>query len=228
MVDELVEAPKPPLKLDLACGQGCKDGFVGVDMAPTPAAKYVFNLLKFPWPFEDNSVEEIHCSHFIEHIPMAFIGKDGQYRLVPETHDDQDLFFAFFDECHRILKHFGKMTVFCPASASDRAFQDPTHRRFITDITFNYLSKKWRSDTGLSHYNVKANFGNQLQYSTIPWQKCVAPGEIAAARVAEVQQRMFKHYRNYINDWVCVLMAIKKDVTLPEFEAELKAKNEAK
>jgi hypothetical protein len=59
---------------------------------------------------------------------------------------------AFFDECWRILKPGGKLTLIWPALQSVRAFQDPTHRRFIPLETLNYLSDEWRRANGLGHY----------------------------------------------------------------------------
>ena len=61
---------KTVIKLSLACGDNKPDGFLGVDIAKTTSADYVQNLLEFPWKqFDDNSVDEIECSHFVEHIP---------------------------------------------------------------------------------------------------------------------------------------------------------------
>ena len=74
------------IKLDIACGNNLQKGFVGVDIIgkPETQAKIVHNLLTFPYPFKDNSVDEIFCSHFIEHLP----------------HRDSfnDYFFDFFNE----------------------------------------------------------------------------------------------------------------------------------
>jgi hypothetical protein len=70
---KLVEAvTAPSIKLDLGCGQNPKDGFEGVDIRGGKA-KHVVDLFKFPWGFADNSVDEIHCSHFMEHIPAREI-----------------------------------------------------------------------------------------------------------------------------------------------------------
>lgn len=78
----------PALKLDLACGRHCREGFDGVDIATCdgapikvadgeaprkhPDVKHVVNLLSFPWPWTDGSVGEAHCSHFLEHLPELF------------------------------------------------------------------------------------------------------------------------------------------------------------
>jgi predicted SAM-dependent methyltransferase len=121
----------PPVRLNLACGQVPRDGFEGVDL--WSGATHQMDLLKFPWKWASSSVDELYSAHFVEHIPMEL------------TPSGQDLFLAFFDECWRILKNGGVMTVVCPNARSNRAFQDPTHRRFIVGETFMYLSDEWRT-----------------------------------------------------------------------------------
>jgi hypothetical protein len=55
------------VKLDIACGQAKKEGFIGVDIARLPGVDIVHDLEQFPWPFDDNSIEEARCSHYVEH-----------------------------------------------------------------------------------------------------------------------------------------------------------------
>lgn len=141
----VIATVEQPLKLDLGCGQNPCEGFEGVDIGGD-VAKHKVDLLKFPWPFETSSVDEVHCSHFVEHIPMA-LDESGK-----------DLFFAFFDELYRVLKPNAKATIIWPALQSVRAFQDPTHRRFIPAETMLYLSDEWRKLNKLDHYRADCNF----------------------------------------------------------------------
>jgi len=196
-------SPPPPaeIKLDLGCGQSPREGFEGVDIVAGPKVKHVVNLWKFPWPWKTDSICELFASHVIEHVPMAFISPKGEYKLVPDGPEDQDLLLRFFDECWRILKPGGKMMVVVPACGSDRAFQDPTHRRFIASNTFLYLSGHWRESQKLDHYNVKCRFKQTVD---------AVPGE-PASRMPEVQARMSRHYRNYISDFVANLEAVKEE-----------------
>jgi len=197
----LTPAPKVLLKLDLGCGQSCREGFQGVDIVPGKGVKYVVNLMKFPWPFKDNSCEQLYSCHFVEHLAPVFISPKGEYKLAADSPDDQDLLFRFFDECWRILIPKGKMMVVVPACGSDRAFQDPTHRRFIASNTFLYLSGQWREQQKLDHYNVKCRFSQTVDAIPVEPQ----------SRVPEVQRRMSLHYRNYISDYVANLEAVKED-----------------
>ena len=55
------------MKLNLGCGDKKMEGYVNVDVCGTPDLNY--DLSCFPWPFEDNSADEVFSSHFLEHVP---------------------------------------------------------------------------------------------------------------------------------------------------------------
>jgi len=231
--------PAPKLKLDLACGQSCKEGFEGVDIPgigvyldgeiarlrdkpdrtgeeltqlaalekARKSIKHEVNLTRFPWPWADSSVVELNCSHFVEHLPMIYVDASGN-EVSCGTPGAKDLFFAFFDECHRILAPGAWMSVVVPCLRNNRAFQDPTHRRFYPAEAFFYLFKKFRDVNKLDHYNVRCDFDGKIDPTVMTDMN---------ARAAEVQQRMFNESWNAIVDWVVRLKAVKPDMLdLPE------------
>ena len=179
-----------PLRLSLACGDNKPEGFKGVDIAKTASTDYVQDLLKFPWTqFADNSVDEIECSHFVEHIPHG----DGYH----------DPFMQFFDEIHRILKPAefdpsnpnipvkGFMRIVCPYYSSMRAWQDPTHQRAISEASFLYLNKEWRVTNKLDHYPISCDFDFSYGYVLSPeWQN----------RSQDAQTFAVQHYINVVSD----------------------------
>lgn len=197
-------------KLDLASGQSPKDGFEGVDL--WSGAQHVINLQDYPWRtrasgatpsacIENESVLELHCSHYIEHIPMCEV---FQYMSDDDFANGgklKDALFAFFDECYRILVPGGWMTVIWPSHRSDRAFQDPTHRRFPTAQTMLYMSEEWRRVNKLDHYNVDCNFGVFCN-PTIP--------EEINLRHQEVANKMINNYWNTTVDWVAKLQKLPR------------------
>lgn len=192
----LVHAPSPVmLKLDLGGGRNPREGYECVDLYE--GAKHRLNILRYPWPFADNSVASLHCSHFIEHIYAGEVHDDGLPSLPGEG---QDALLRFFDECYRVLVPGGDMTVQVPCHRSDRAFWDPTHRRFITAQTFLYLNKEWRDSQGLGHYNVKCNFAGNT-------------GSVfdaaLAARHPEAQARLMNECWNTVIDWKTDLVSLK-------------------
>lgn len=158
----MLATPTPTRKLDLACGQNPIPGFEGVDI--WSGAQHVVNLMRYPWPFEDGSVAELHCSHFCEHVPTIYVDEAG-YEVQPadlladtRTHGAKDALLKFFEECERILVPGGTMKVVVPSGKNNRAFQDPTHRRFFVPEVFGYLSADWRKSVGLDHYNTSVDF----------------------------------------------------------------------
>ncbi len=182
--------PDEPLRLSLACGDSKPDGFKGVDIAATESADYVQDLLQFPWSqFADNSVDEIECTSFVEHIPHG----DGYH----------DPFFQFFDEIYRILKPAefdpnnpniptkGFARISCPYYSSSRAWWDPTHQRAISEQSFLYLNKQWRIDNKLDHYPISCDFDFTYGYALTPeWQN----------RSQEAQAFAIQHYLNVVSD----------------------------
>ncbi len=209
------------VKLDFGCGNTPKDGFEGVDLHGDKA-KHRVDLFKFPFPWGDNSVDEIWCSHFVEHIPareveerdiaiMEHVAIAGDSRpatlYVNGVNEERrssligkDFFFAFFDECHRILKPGGWMEVVIPCLRSDRAFQDPTHRRFIPGATFWYLSRAWRA-ANVPQYPVRCDFEPHGMNDIIP-------GDIGL-RTPEVQGELIRTRWNIAIDTHVKLKCVK-------------------
>jgi len=117
--------PAAPLRLDLGCGPNKRAGFTGVDRIQFPGIDVVADLNQ-SWPWADNAVEEIHCSHVIEHF-------DAAQRI------------HIYNEMFRVLKAGGKATLIAPHWGSGRAYGDPTHKwPPISGFSFFYLLKSWR------------------------------------------------------------------------------------
>jgi hypothetical protein len=199
----VIYEPKQLLKLDLGCGQTPKEGFEGVDRYAADAAHKI-DLFKFPWPWADNSVEALHCSHFLEHIPAREVEeRDLRAGADRERWLDQDMLCAFMDECWRVLQHEGTLQVVVPCGRSNRGFQDPTHRRFFVEESFAYFWKEWRDANKLDHYLFRG--GCNFVCNVIPG----VPEEIAL-RSAEAQGNAIRKDWNAVADWHVTMKAIKK------------------
>ena len=169
------------MKLDIACGQSKQEGFHGVDIAEVEGVDTVHDLTQFPWPFEDDSVDEAFSSHYVEHTP--------------------DL-VAFMNEAYRVLKDGAQIRIVHPHLRSDRAFQDPTHTRFIPEATWYYFAKDWREANKLDHYPISADFGvEQMFYSGFypAWE----------TRAEQARQFALQTYWNVAQDLVVDLKARK-------------------
>jgi hypothetical protein len=178
-----------PRRLDIACGQNKKKGFIGIDLAGD--ADIVHDLFVTPWPIKTGSVAEINISHFVEHIPHYLPHWGGV-----------DGWFVFWDEVYRICRKGARVTVVHPYGKNSRALQDPTHTRYIVEETWMYLSRSWRSAQELDHYSVTADF-ESITISGMGIATAVA------TRNAEFQEFARNHYWNVIADLVVELKAVK-------------------
>lgn len=161
---------KKYLKIDLACGQNKQPGYWGVDIWEGPGVDQVVNLEQYPWPWVDNSVSDLFCSHYIEHVSD----------LIP-----------FMEECYRILVPDGKLVVLAPYYTSMRCWQDPTHKQAISEASFLYYNAGWRQANRLTHYPIKSDFDFGYSYILAPeW----------AGRSPEAQQFAIRHYWNVVSD----------------------------
>jgi hypothetical protein len=163
------------VKLDLACGDRKQEGFFGVDKYKTKSTDKVMDVLKFPWPWADNSVDEVYCSHFFEHIPGLIRPK-------------------FMEELYRVLKKGAKVTVIVPYGGSNRAVQDFTHAwPPVVAESFLYFNADWRKKNKLEHglYAVKCDFDFGYGF---------ALDQDWSVRANEAQQFAVRHYHNVAND----------------------------
>lgn len=81
------------MKLNLGCGNDYKKGFTNVDINPNSSADIIASMVKLP--FAEGEVEEIYCSHALEHLDEI----EGE---------------MFFREAYRVLKDNGKLVVITP------------------------------------------------------------------------------------------------------------------
>lgn len=169
------------LKIDLACGQNRTEGYFGIDRVPGNNVDAVVDLEQFPWPIESDSAEDIVCSHYVEH-----------------TND----LIKFMDEVYRILKPGGKIKIIAPYYTSIRCWQDPTHKRAISDATFLYFNKGWREVNKLDHYDIHSDFDFTYGYDmNAQW----------AGKHEEARNFAITHYWNIVNDIHVVLTKRPED-----------------
>jgi ubiquinone/menaquinone biosynthesis C-methylase UbiE len=153
MGEHKVEKEEQPalIKLDLGCGKNKQAGFLGIDRREFEGVDGVVDLTKpGKWEFNayfmdkhfplqegdpdedvltlpDNSVEEVHCSHFLEHLT-------GLQRV------------QFMNELWRVLIPNGKAKIITPHWCSSRAYGDFTHQwPPVGEMYWWYLSKEWRA-----------------------------------------------------------------------------------
>lgn len=119
-------------KLNLGCGKDVKEGYVNLDKINLRGVDVIHDLTKFPYPFKDNTFDEIFAQSILEHLPNTV---------------------RVMEELHRISKPRAKIIVIVPYYHSRVAFDDPTHISFFTYRSFNHFTDKWVN----THYT-KARF----------------------------------------------------------------------
>jgi predicted SAM-dependent methyltransferase len=188
-----VDDPRP-IRLDLGSGQTPKEGFTGVDKFHGDTRVDLCSGARWPWA--DSSVDELHCSHFIEHIPMVNV-------LASAEHPDGiDALVRFFNEAWRVAKPGASFALTWPALQNVRAFQDPTHRRFIPLQTMVYFSKDWRIANKLDHY-----LGATCDWVMVSGTPTILQEYGLKSDVVQAQN--FREHWNWAQDFVAVLKAVK-------------------
>jgi SAM-dependent methyltransferase len=120
------------IKLNLGCGRQLLAGYVNCDLVANLKADKHFDLEQFPYPFEDNSVDEVLMNQVLEHLTDVI---------------------AVMKEIHRILKPGGIVDIYVPYAKSDWAVQDPTHKHYFTERSMDYFT-----DDFVCNYYSEARF----------------------------------------------------------------------
>lgn len=176
--------------IDIGCGKNKKAGFIGVDQYQMEGVDIVADLTQ-KWPWEDASVDEANCSHFLEHLTNF----EGKWERV-----------HFFNELYRVLKPGAKCTLIIPHWASNRYYGDPTHKEPFSEMGFYYLSKAWR-DSQAPHTGEINPKGYRCDFEAT-WGYGMR--QDLHARNPEFQQYALQNFKEAATDIHATLTAVKK------------------
>ncbi len=101
----------PGRVLDVGCGSAKYPGAVGLDISSGAQADVVHDLDVFPYPFEDDTFDQVLMQDVLEHLaePIKVI-----------------------EELHRICRPGGRIHLRTPHFSSVLAYSDPTHRHYFS------------------------------------------------------------------------------------------------
>jgi ubiquinone/menaquinone biosynthesis C-methylase UbiE len=117
--------------INLGCGKDIRPKpWVNVDKTKSKGVDIVHNLNILPYPFKTNSVDEIYLCHVLEHLNEPT---------------------EVMEECWRILKPNGKITVRVPFWNSICNVADIDHRHAFYEYSMGKFTeefaKKWNEET---------------------------------------------------------------------------------
>jgi len=133
--------------------------------------------LRQPWQWESDTVDEVHCSHFLEHLT-------GQERI------------HFFNELYRVMKKGAKGQIIVPSWKSSRAYGDVTHQwPPVVEMFWYYLDRKWR-DANAPHVPLECDFDATWGYAIQhPWN----------LKTQEAQAFAINHYHEVTADMIATV-----------------------
>jgi SAM-dependent methyltransferase len=103
--------------LDVGCGDNKRDAdAVGMDIRPYDAVDVVYDVTRTPWPFADETFDDVYAYSILEHLPN-----------LPDV----------MAEIHRVCRDGATLTGKVPHWKDRNAYVDPTHvahpRDTVTD-----------------------------------------------------------------------------------------------
>jgi len=107
------------MKINLGTGTDIKEGYVNHDFVKLEGIDVIHNLDVYPWPWRDNTFDEVFCSHVLEHV------------------DDLP---SAMKEIKRICIPGATIKIRVPHFSSGVSWRDPTHKRLFSYFTWDYFT----------------------------------------------------------------------------------------
>jgi predicted SAM-dependent methyltransferase len=172
-------------RLHLGAGNEILPGWTNHDLVQLPGIDVAHDLSLFPWPFENNSFDEIRMVHVLEHLPETI-------RTV--------------EEVHRIAAPDATVTIRVPYWNSPDMISDPTHKAFFNEYSFDYFDPVQRHCQERPYYST-ARF--QIR-SKIFYTKVLRYREVKAVPLQRALTLLARHLNGVI--WVIEfdLVALKR------------------
>jgi hypothetical protein len=185
------------MRLNLGCGYDRLDGWLNIDKVAACGPDQVLDLERTPWPFADDSVDEVLMSHVLEHLGA-----------------DPEVFFAIVKELYRVCRHGAEVRIHVPHPRHDDFINDPTHVRAITpELLFLFSQRQnriWRenkaSNTLLAFYlDVDFEVKKASLVLDPRYADALARGQIQEGQLDELA----RSYNNVVREYAIILEAVK-------------------
>ena len=185
------------MKLNLGCGYNKLSGFVNVDIQARSKPDFQLDLEILPWPFENDSTDEIVLCHVLEHLGQT-----------------NEIYLNIIQELYRVCQHAAKILITVPHPRHDDFLIDPTHVRPILPEQFYMFSKsqnkKWSKEgcanTPLADYlDVDFEVTDTQWILDTDWKKKLQTGEVTSSELVHLA----KHQYNIVKEVQVSLRVIK-------------------
>ncbi|NQV60281.1 MAG: hypothetical protein HQ502_11475 [Alphaproteobacteria bacterium] len=185
------------MRLNLGCGFDKKTDWINVDKIPLAEPDELVDLEAIPWPWADDSVQEIQMRHVLEHLGAT---SDG--------------YLAIIKELWRVCRPGALVRIVVPHPRHDHYLNDPTHVRPITVQGLEMFSQKrnreWRKK-GIPNTPLGLYLGVDFEIVSFdvlpdePWRGRLQRGEMQPAALQEAMRM----YANVIMETTIVMRAVK-------------------
>jgi len=174
------------LRIDLGCGIWKPQGFIGVDISPSPNVDVVANLNR-RFPFSDNSADIIRAYDVVEHL-------DNRIHTM--------------NELWRISKPNALIDILVPSTDGRGAFQDPTHVSFWNLNSFVYYSIEYPLYLDLCH-----TYGFRGAFSIVSLNQVVSDTNsiIHVHAVLRAVKNIQSEYQEYLDEMRSINILIVPD-----------------
>jgi SAM-dependent methyltransferase len=115
--------------LDVGCGINKYAGSIGIDRNPASRADVIVELDRFPYPFRDQSFDQVRAIHVIEHVSDVV---------------------RTMEEFFRLVRPGGRIVIVTPHYTDFSSFCDPTHRWHLNSFSFRYFGE---DNAGYGYYS---------------------------------------------------------------------------
>jgi hypothetical protein len=182
-------------RLNLGCGKHLFPGYINVDKFGQP--DLIHDLEVFPWPWHDNSCQEIVMNHVLEHLG-----------------ETTNIFLNIIKELYRICIPDALIKITVPHPRHDNFIGDPTHKRAITIEGLSLFSKKL-NQWWIEEVYANSSLGLYLDVDFEIISSNIVPDEPWRTRLLEkeITQDDFlkasKQFNNVIKELSIILKVIK-------------------
>lgn len=183
------------LRLNLGCGMDRLDGYINVDRFGAPDLRH--NLEVVPWPWPDDSVDEVLLKHVLEHLGR-----------------DTDVYLDIWKELYRVCRDGATIRIAVPHHRHEYFYNDPTHVRAVTADGMTLFSQRLNRECiarGLANTPLGIYLGIDFEIADVKQKPSEIWHRLHALHPehAEILLQQAALYNNVIEEVQIVLRAVK-------------------